>query len=1530
MNVRKMFGAVFVVVVILPVITISLLAASPDSPSELKVNNLVNPLGIDTSNPRFSWIVNDTDRGESQTAYQIIVASSLANINNNSGDKWDSGKVMSGVQGDVIYSGSALASRSNYWAMVRTWDKDGNISPWSPAATFETAFLNSSTEWTAKMIGGDYWRCRKQFALASKAIARARAYISGKDEFVLRINGSKIGNSVVNSDASYYDLRKWYFTYDVTGNLTSGTSNTVAVFVGAGRFGFENRWGTYADRGFTLQLEVIYTDGTRDLISSDGTWKCTKTGPFINTELNNLYDGEKYDARNEDAWDSNGFDDSSWSAAIEVTNTATMTARYMEPMLVTQTITPVSVTQTPSGTYVFDMGQNISGYAQLTVSGPAGTTNIMKFGELLTSSGSVDQSNLKVFGGAQATDWYVCKGGGTEVWEPMFTLHGYQYVELSGFPGIPTVNSLKGRVVHQAVDIDDSTKGSFSCSDALLNKIHSCFIWGIRNNMSAGMPTDCCQRDERMGWLGDAMLETEGVSYNYQVENFFSQWMNSVDDCQSPGGYVDSAGPTQGIFGDNLASGGDVPWTSASVIIPYKWYMAYGNTSSLQQIYGKMKRYLDWLQATQNADHTQSRDQWGDHGDWRTDTGLLATAFYFKAADTLSKIAAELGNTVDASTYSTLAGTIKNAFNAKYLIGNSYYTGNYPTANAIPLAFNLVPDSARTNVLTSLVNQLRTDGFTMHAGILGTFCMFEALCENGRSDIAYLLATQNTGQSWGSWIMNMNATTMFEFWDGSKSRDHAYYGGPIDSYFYKYLAGISPATAGYKTIKIKPTISANLTNVNATVNTYRGPVSCSWSTSGKTISMNVTIPVNSQAEVYVPACGCGTSRIFITEGGTKIWSSGAYIAGVAEISFNRTDGDYVVFNVGSGNYGFSMTGDGSFSSPGGPAGYTWCSADGGTYTLSGICDVAYGANGFFHYLHSKTGPVTFNSATFGDPIVGTEKTGYFKNADPSGPAGYTWCAYETGSFTLSGACDVAFGANGAYNYRYNQTGTIKFDVNTFGDPIVGVSKLGFFKVSTIILSTTNQTGSGIGTFIPNWGAVTNGSLIAGQLPSSATGDFNLEPYFGTRSVNSLTAGENLAISEGGSPATTSANYVTCGNGGSPAAGSSVIYTLAGSANGYDLTNIVVYGGWGDYGRDQQAYTVYYSTVAAPANFIPLMPVNFNPSIAAGLQSATRVSLTYPGGVLAANVAAVKFDFTSPGSESGYCGYSQITVFGIPSTNAISIPIITTTNQTGSGSGPFYPGWTVITNGSLIAGHAPDSASGNFSEEVPARNVNSLTAGGDLGITLIQGTLAGTASTNYVTCGNGYGAGSSVTYVLTGSATGYDLTNLTIYGGWVNNGRDQQAYTVYYSTAAAPTTFFYLAQVNYNPAVAASLLDATRVTLTSSVGVLASNVAAVKFDFTNPGSENGYCGYAGITVFGSASILPAVPANLSATVQAAQTGFIINAGSLVVGRNYTLQSTTNLAAATWAAENNFVATQTTTAWTNSNSNNPQKFYRLAGY
>ena len=589
--------------------------------------------------------------------------------------------------------------------------------------------------------------------------------------------------------------------------------------------------------------------------------------------------------------------------------------------------------------------------------------------------------------------------------------------------------------------------------------------------------------------------------------------------------------------------------------------------------------------------------------------------------------------------------------------------------------------------------------------------------------------------------------------------------------------------------------------------------------------------------------------------------------------------------------------------------------------------------------------------------------------------------------------------------------------NVFGVSVSSASPLAVSSVpaavTNVIIAYAAQTGLG-GTsvnFTPTWN-VDPGSLIFGQSPSSVgSGNF-------TQSLSLLTDGSfgffNYVPNVGLSP-----TEVTAGS----SAGQSVTYTLGSSPNGYNVTNIVIYGGWGDAGRDQQAYTVYYSTVAAPATFIPLASVNFNPANPDAVQSATRATLSSAtGGPLATNVAALEFDFTTPASENGFCGYSEIDVFGasinpavtmntLPVTAAdvvggqvtfkasftgaapmfyqwqqiiggvtnivaggtnttltlpnlqlgdtasyqllasnaygvaISAPgsltvssvlapvnnvVASLAAQTGFGNGTtFVPTWPVASNNSLIFSQPPSSVSGNFSLEISGRSVNSLTGGGDDSLTTINGNNGTTASTDYVTCGNGGGAGASVIYTLTGWTNGYNLTNITVYGGWVDDGRDQQAYTVSYSKVSAPASFIALRSISYNPSNPAKAQSATRATLTPSSGYLATNVAAVKFDFTTPTSENGYCGYNQIAVFGSANIPPAVPTSVGAA-RSAPGELIMNIGSLVVGRNYEIQSSTNLTSGVWVTETNFIATDTFTSITNAISGADQKFYRVMGH
>ena len=1311
-------------------------------------------------------------------------------------------------------------------------------------------------------------------------------------------------------------------------------------------------------------------DGTQQTIVSDGSWKASY-GPIL---FGDLLIGASYDARKEmPGWDTTNFNDSAWSPVLTglsattggysnvtaivsgfVTNNqlnfvasngnlggdpaygvvkvlqinytlggTNQTATYAEnatvsiggaglPLTIVQalygnsaafpglggllvqaavteparcleTLAATNLTVPKPGCYTFDLGQNMVGWVRLNISGSVGDRITVRHGEMLNPDGSVYAANLR---GANATDFYVFATNGTVVYEPRFTFHGFRYVEVRGLTVPPTLTSVTGIVVHS----DMPSAGSFACSSPLVNKLYSNIVWGQKGNYLE-VPTDCPQRDERMGWTGDTEFFVPTAVYNYDVQSFFRRHMVTFceDAQQASGAYA--------VVVPDLGAGyGGTAWGDAGWICPYNMYRTYGDTNIIADHYASFVRCGQFDAA--NASNYVISSLPGDFGDWLNLGGgatskVMDTAYYAYYAQAMSEMAAAIGNSADAAAYASLHSNIVAAFASFFNADGSFTDGSSQTGYALAFTLNLVPPALRALAAQQFANSVASFGNHLATGFIGTPRLLPALHAAGRDDLAYTLLLQQTYPSW-LYQVNLGATTMWERWDGwtptggfetigMNSFNH-YSFGAVGEYMYDAIGGINPASPSYATIRIQPVPGNGLNWANTSYNSTRGMISTAWTNTGSAFNLDVVIPPNTTAQIYVPT----TNAAAITESGVPATGS----PGVAYVGLSNS---YAVYAVGSGQY-------------------VW-------------------------------------SSPFAIPVP------------PS-----------------------------------------------------------------VIITTTNQTGTGTGSFTPSWNVVTNGSLIAGQAPATATGDFSEEAYLGTRVVNSLTAGGSLAITTGGSPKTTSSNYVTCGNGGSPAAGSTLIYNLTGSANGYDLTNIVVYGGWGDNGRDQQAYTVYYSTVTAPATFVSLAVVNFNPSIAGSLQSATRVSITYSSGILASNVAALKFDFTSPGSENGYCGYAGITAFGTPSasltlpptlvtntqpatattvvgdridfraafvsaqpmnyqwqaisggtTNSLAgatNPVLTLTNlplastaayqlvasnslgmavsapailtvgsvptavsnivttisaQTGLGAGTFVPDWTAVTNGSLIAGQAPGGSSGNFSLELAGRNINSLTAGGDLSLTQIAGDASFpiTTTANYLTGGNGGGAGAWLIYPLAGSATGYNLTNIVVYGGWSDAGRDQQAYTVYYSTVAAPTNFLLLTSVNFNPVNPANAQSATRIMLSPAAGLLASNVAAVKFDFTSPSSENGYCGYAAINVFGSVNLPPAVPAKLSGTLQAGLAGFILFGGSLVVGRSYMLQSTTDLTASAWSTETNWVATQATVALTNHIANAPQKFYRLVG-
>ncbi len=1084
------------------------LGAAPGAPTGLRVNYSTHPLGIDTPAPLFGWLVHDPDRGEVQTAYHLVVASTRERCEAGPGDVWDGGKTVSAAQNDIHYQGPALASRSEYWWKVRTWDKDDQAGTWSEPASFETAFLQPS-DWTANWIGGDFERYRTEFSLpADKPVTRARVYISAKEIFDLHVNGLRQGGDhVMEPGTSVFAKRMRYCTYDVTEALRHGP-NAIGVSVGRGRIG--HWWLTSGDREFILQLEIHHTGGDITRIVSDRvTWKATSLGPLIPLPpmKSELYQGETYDARNEDAWTIPGYDDRDWTVvpSARPAGEGRLCAQVTPPMRAYGLITPVGLTEPRPGVFVYDIGQKISGWSRLAVNGPRGSTVTLRHAERLLGPGAwddyaltlnarivrgaagirfriaddrnyyllklkadgtlqlsrnvdgestvlkrvaagllpdvtyavrievsgprirtliagqlcdttedptfssgkvgfhqeagetaafdhvfvaslrppdptkpsrqtsqyllkdgtrdpglwlnrdrlktatvtpepenpksayrqfiltdnrtcesydggtlgcVDQSNLHVFGSryfADATDRYTLRGGGPEVWEPRFTLHGFQFVEVTGYPGVPTLESIRARPAHQAVD---EAPGRFHCSDPLLNKLHSAFTWTLLNSLQFGMPVDCDQRDERTGWTGDAHAYAEAANYNYDMRNFYDSWLTDLQDTQIANGQIHKVAPIQKL--DDVGKRpGDTVWLSAYVSIPWDTFMATGSKALLEKRYASIKALVDYLRTdrvTNRIDAKGGLINWATQPFPReagTSPEFGGTAYLYQCVHTLAQMAEVLGRAEDAGFYRAEANAIRDAFNAKFLAGNTNYADSRPgtapsqTALAIALDLGLCPAAARTNVARHLVEAIQRNGNRLMTGVAGTKSLLAALCENGAEETAFALATQTEYPSWGKWIVD-GLTSCCEHWDDYHSRGHAYLAGSLDAYFYRYLAGISPSKPGYEEVRIKPHVRNSLTLVAAEVNTVRGTVASQWNrdASGR-IELTVTIPVNSKATICIPVGGDPLSAT-ITESGVLIWNRGVSPQNQIGIRHQSAEPGYVTFTVDSGRFVFQV------------------------------------------------------------------------------------------------------------------------------------------------------------------------------------------------------------------------------------------------------------------------------------------------------------------------------------------------------------------------------------------------------------------------------------------------------------------------------------------------------------------------------------------------------------------------------------------------------------------------------------------------
>jgi alpha-L-rhamnosidase len=896
-------------------------------PVQLKCEYRVDPLGIDARTPRLSWALQAEGRGQTQSAYRILVAASEKDLEAEENLLWDSGRVESGRSVGVVYGGEALRSGSRCVWKVRAWDGSGNLSPYGGPAVFEMGLLEDSDwegAWTSLGKGpsqdmeppsGDEYDelgngldpspyLRKEFRLEGP-VRRARLYATARGVYEPYVNGERVGKDVLAPGWTDYRKRVQYQTYDVTGLLAEGR-NALGAILGdgwyAGFVGFDpkHRGAHYGSRAHLLaQLEVEYEDGTTQTVVSDGSWK-SSTGPILYSDL---LVGESYDARQEMVgWNEPGFDDSDWyPVGVEEVGKTLLLAQPDEGVRVTEEVAAKAVTESERGVYVFDMGQNIVGWVRLKVQGEAGTEVTLRHAEALNPDGTIYTTNLRF---ARATDRYVLRGGGEQVYEPRFTFHGFRYVEVTGYPGEPPLEAIIGRVVHSATP----PVGSFECSSPMVNKLQSNIVWGQRDNFLS-IPTDCPQRDERLGWTGDAQIFVRTASFNMDVAAFFEKWMVDVEDAQSSEGAFPDVAPLFGDRSEAFLSRGAPAWGDAGVIVPWTIYKTYDDTRIVERHYDAMGRWMEYLRDA-NPDLLRRNKLGNNYGDWLSPKGahtpkdLLATAYWAYDARLMAEMARAVGRPEDAKRYEDLFEGIKGAFNEAYVAPDGRIKGDTQTCYVLALHMDLLPEGLRPAAAEHLVAAIEREDWHLSTGFVGVGYLCPVLTETGHRDVAYRLLNNETYPSWGYTIRN-GATTIWERWDGwteengfqspnMNSFNH-YSLGSVGEWLYRYVAGLDmdPQSTGYGRIVIRPRPGGGLTHARAEYDSVRGKIASAWSIEGDQFNLGITIPPNTTATVHVPV----TSGVGISESGRPVEQA----EGVKVL---RKDDGEVVLAVGSGDYEF--------------------------------------------------------------------------------------------------------------------------------------------------------------------------------------------------------------------------------------------------------------------------------------------------------------------------------------------------------------------------------------------------------------------------------------------------------------------------------------------------------------------------------------------------------------------------------------------------------------------------------------------------
>jgi alpha-L-rhamnosidase len=901
--------------------------------SRLRCEYLVNPLGLDERAPRLSWTIESTRRGARQSAWRIRVASVRATLATGRADRWDSGRVESSQTTHVVYAGTPLASREVCHWCVDVWDEAGHTA--TSAVSSWTMGLLEPSDWSATWIAADPGIItrdadaiaptllepgtpglfRKAFDVPSP-ITRATLYASARGVFELRANSQRVGADIFAPEWTDYDTRIHYRAYDVTALLAPGR-NVLGATLGdgwwSGYVGWQETRARYGsiENSLMIQLEVELADDQRLTVPTDGSWTC-HTGPIL---FSDFMMGESYDARRErTGWDTAGYSGADWLAAREVAAPAArLVAQRSEPVRVAETFVPVSVNEISSGIFIYDLGQNISGQVRLKVNAPAGTCVTIRHGERLNPDGTLYTENLRR---AKATDVYVCKGSGGEIYQPHFTCHGFQYVELTGLPYAPGTDAVRGCVVRSATP----DAGTFECSHPGVTRLWLNGLWSQKDN-ALSVPTDCPQRDERLGWTGDAQVFLRTASYNMDVAAFFTKWMIDVEDAQTPEGVFPDTAPRlrEGEHYVGLGHlGGSAGWADAGVIIPYTIWRVYGDRRILERHYHAMVKWVDWI-ARHNPNGLRLHQLANNYGDWLclpSDTSfgthspmknLLASAYWADDCAKLASIARELGHAADADRFQQMREHVRAAFLQEWLEPNGRITTDTQTGYLLALAFDLLPEHLRDAAVEHLVNDIASLGWHLSTGFIGISHLNPQLTLAGRADVAYRLLLREDYPSW-LYPVKHGATTIWERWNGWTHADgffdphmnsfNHYSLGSVGEWLFRHVAGIEldPVTPGFQKFVLRPFIGAGLDWARASYRTLHGEITSEWNRDGDTLTWLVRIPANTAATVFVPS----QPHAAVTEGGAPVEAA----AGLRVVG---QDGTFLVCEAAAGHFHFTST-----------------------------------------------------------------------------------------------------------------------------------------------------------------------------------------------------------------------------------------------------------------------------------------------------------------------------------------------------------------------------------------------------------------------------------------------------------------------------------------------------------------------------------------------------------------------------------------------------------------------------------------------